>query len=178
LKKTGSRGCQGFGWAPELVSDEKKACTMIPEAAFLVGGALLFLFCVTAFAVLARRAYFHVPSALVVMTAAAVGALISFFPPWVVIGMERHATNAGPLYLRTEARLGHFSDPDAYLSALRRDLPGGYPRGHKEVNAGLLLAEYALMLSVATIAFLSVKAYKPIAYRRTTAPAPEQEAMK
>ena len=137
---------------------------MIPEAAFLVGGALLFLFCVTACAVLARRAHFHVPSALVVMTAAAVGALISFFPPWVVIGMEGHQTLVGPLFLRTETRLGHFSDPDAYLSALRRNLPEGYPSGHKEVNAGLLLAEYALVLSIATIALLSVKAYKqPIA---------------
>ena len=150
---------------------------MIPEAAFLVGGALLFLLCVTAFAVLARRAYFHLPSALVVMTAAALGALISFFPPWVVIGMERHQTAAGPLFLRTETRLGHFSDPDGYLSALRRNLPEGYSIGHKEVHAGLLLAEYALMLSVATIAFLTVKAYKPpMASRRATALAPEQGA--
>jgi len=88
---------------------------MIPEAAFLVGGAILFFLCVTACAVFARRAYFHLPSALVVMTAAAVGAFISFFPPWVVLGMETHETTAGLLVLRTETRLGHFSDPDAYL---------------------------------------------------------------
>ena len=142
---------------------------MIPEAAFLVGGALVFFLCVTAFAVIARRRYFHVPSAFVVMTVAALGALISFFPPWVIIRVERHQTDAGALYFRTEARLGHFSDPDAYLLAWQRNLPEGHPSGHKEVNAGLLLAEYALLLSVATIAFLSVKAHrtkKPIATDR------------
>jgi len=139
-------------------SDEKKGCTMMPEAAFLVGGALAFLLCVTAFVVIARRRYFHLPSVFVVMTVAALGALISFFPPWVIIRMQTQETTAGPLYFRTETRLGHFSDPDAYLSALRRNLPEGHPSDHKEVNAGLLLAEYALLLSVATIVFLSVKA--------------------